>query len=291
MQSHPPHIWPDSATILTRSREIFFSHWEELLRLRSAVLDRFDGEDIHDLRVASRRFRAALELFYPFAPKGAKTELKKSVRSLTRALGELRNINEAQLFLQKHTSADEQTGAIIKRKLAKLGRAERARIGTMLRNFDHEGLDSSVHSIVASLNEAAITKHSSLSMLAYFSEVSIKQFLVIHQLLQEAKTPEYRKTRHALRIAIKKWRYFLEIAATVLARDYSRFLDLLKEYQTLLGQLNDLVEFGALLEEIKLPSTERHYAKNVLKAENRLLLAHLAELLEQKPLTYTFLLA
>jgi CHAD domain-containing protein len=290
MLTRTPHIWPDSATIMTRSREIFFSRWEELLRLRSAVLDRLDGEDIHDLRVASRRFRAALELFYPFAPKGAKTELKKSVRKLTRTLGELRNIDEAQLFLQRHTSETGQPDATIRRKLAKLARGEQEKVCKALKNFDHAGLDRSVRNIVAGLNETVITKHSRLSMLAYFSEVSIKLFLPIHQLLQEAKTPEHRKTRHALRIAIKKWRYFLEIVAPVLERDYSPLLDLLKEYQTLLGQLNDLVEFDGLLGEIKLPHEERRYAETVLKSENALLLERLAQLADRSPLTYTFLI-
>jgi CHAD domain-containing protein len=109
MPPKPARLPPESATILERSRGVFFAQWEELLRLRRAVLKSSDIDDIHDLRVSSRRFRAALELFYPFASKGTKTELKKSVRKLTQALGGLRNVDEALLFFQSRT----QTASLI----------------------------------------------------------------------------------------------------------------------------------------------------------------------------------
>src|SRR5471030_2866655 len=100
MPPKPVQLPPDTATILERFTGVLFAQWEELLRLRRAVLKSSDLDDIHDLRVASRRLRAALELFYPFAQKGSKTELKKSVRKLTLILGGLRNIDEALIFFQ-----------------------------------------------------------------------------------------------------------------------------------------------------------------------------------------------
>src|ERR1039458_8484224 len=96
----PECLPPGSAIILERSRGVFFAQWDELLHLRRTVLKTSDLEDIHDLRVASRRLKAALELFEPVASRTSTTKLKKNVRRLIRRLGGLRNIDEALLFFQ-----------------------------------------------------------------------------------------------------------------------------------------------------------------------------------------------
>lgn len=290
MQSINERLWPDSETILERSRGVFFTHWEELLRLRHSVVKSADPNDIHDLRVASRRFRAALELFYPFAPKGAKTELKKSVRKLTRVLGDLRNIDEALLFFQEHAGNEGSPDNTLCRRLVTLRSQELKRIIKNIKAFDYHTFDRMVREIVAVLNMDAISRRSSLSMLAYFSEVSIKQFLPIHQMLQVSLMPEQHSTRHALRIAIKKWRYFLEIVSTILDREYTPLLEQLKEYQTFLGKMNDINEFVVLTDNLKLPGRVREYVTTTLKSEEKYLLERFSELTDLKPLTYTFLI-
>jgi CHAD domain-containing protein len=289
----PVRLYPDSAAILERSRGVFFAQWEELLRLRSAVIKTADRDDIHDLRVASRRFRAALELFYPFLPKGAKTELRKNVRNLTRTLGGLRNIDEALLFFQSRAHSDSSghsSDSKLLRALAALRSGELKRIAKALKAFDHRHFDQVVRGMIAGLNEDSITSRNSFSLLAYFSEVSIRQYLPIHHLLSDATTSGQRTSRHALRIAIKKWRYFFELSAPILERDYSSILELLKEYQSILGRLNDIVEFEALIRNLKRPKAEREFAGVELLTEEALLLEKLAALIDQKPLTYTFLI-
>lgn len=286
----PTRLWPDSATILERSRGVFFAQWKELLRFRRAVLKSADPDDIHDLRVASRRFRAALELFYPFVPKGPKTELRKNIRKLTRVLGGLRNIDEALLFFTERAQAEVLADAAILKVLSKLRSGELKRIEKMLKAFDQRTLDRMVREMVAGVNETSITERSSISLLAYFSDASIRQFLPIHQLLAVAAVPEHRASRHALRIAIKKWRYFFEIISLILDRDYTTFLDLLKEYQSILGRMNDVAEFELLIGNTKLPTDQREWAMATLLEEDARLFESFTQLVERKPLTYTFLI-
>jgi len=290
MPPKPARLWPDSATILERSRGVFFAQWEELLRLRRAVMKTSDIDDIHDLRVASRRFRAVLELFYPFVPKGPKTELRKSIRTLTRILGGLRNIDEALIFFQARVQADVPADTALLRALSRLRPGELKRIGKALKAFDHRHLDRMVRKMVAGVNEASITERNSISLLAYFSDVSIRQYLPIHRLLAVSTVPEHHASRHALRIAIKKWRYFFETIALILDRDYTPLLELLKEYQSLLGRMNDMAEFELLLGAMKLPPDQLEHATAILKAEDALLLESFTELIERKPLVYTFLI-
>jgi CHAD domain-containing protein len=290
MPAKPERLPPDSATILERSRGVFFAQWEELLRLRRTVLKTSDLDDIHDLRVASRRFRAELELFSPFATKSFITELKKNVRKLTQSLGGLRNLDEAQLFFQSKTSPESSTDTTLYQAISGLRTRELRRIEKTLKLFDYRNLDRLVREVVAGLGEECITDRNRFSLLAYFSDVSIRLYLPIHQLQAVSTEPGHRASRHALRIAIKKWRYFFEIISQVLERDYAHILELLKEYQSILGRMNDIVEFELLLHNLELTPDVREYAEATLLAENDLLLENLTELVERKPLAYTFLI-
>jgi len=285
MPSKPTRLWPDSATILERSRAVFFAQWDDLLRLRRLVIKTADLDDIHDLRVASRRFRAVLELFYPFLHKDSKVELRKRVRKLTEVLGGLRNIDEALLFFQARGQADT---TLIK-TLTKLRPGELKRIEKTLKAFEHRTLDRMVREMAAGVNESAISKRNGITLLAYFSNMSIRLYLPIHRLLAVATAPDRHTSRHSLRIAIKKWRYFFEIISLILDRDCTPLLDRLKEYQSILGQMNDIREFEVLLGSMKLPPDERDHAKATLHAESILLLKNFTELIERKPLAYTFL--
>jgi CHAD domain-containing protein len=290
MTPKPARLPPDSATILERSRGVFFAQWEELLRLRRAVLKTFDMDDIHDLRVASRRFRAAVELFSPFANKSSITELRKDVRKLTQTLGGLRNVDEALLFFQSRAPSESSTDTMLCQAISGLRPRELKRIEKTLKLFDYRNLDRLVRKMVAGLNEDCITDRNRFSLLAYFSDVSIRLYLPIHQLFAVSTAPGDRASRHALRIAIKKWRYFFEIIAQVLDRDYTHILDQLKEYQSILGRMNDIVEFEVLLHNLDLNTVTHKYVEATFLAEDALLLENLTDLIERKPLAYTFLI-
>lgn len=288
MPTKPEIIVPDPATIIERSSGVLSIQWKELLRLRRVVVDTFKPEDIHDLRVASRRFRAALELYFPFAPKTLKTGLRKNVRELTRALGGLRNIDEARFFLLSHYKTDIPDNCMLAEKLSELRTTELKRIARTLADFGHAHLQQTVRDMLAELNQKSLGSKHGFSFLAYFSEVSISLYLPIHQLLTVAGAPEGCESRHTLRIAIKKWRYFLEIMTQVFNCDYMCTLELLKEYQSLLGRMNDLVEFGVLISNLDLTENEATHIKNILRIEGTRLLGSFKELVERKPLAYTF---
>ena len=64
---------------------------EELFAHAPGVLDTADVERVHDMRVASRRLRAALELFSPCFPRRAHRSALRDVKALADALGERRD--------------------------------------------------------------------------------------------------------------------------------------------------------------------------------------------------------
>jgi CHAD domain-containing protein len=63
----------------------------ELAEQSADVLDLDDIERVHDMRVATRRLRAALEVFEPCFPKKRFKETLREVKALADALGERRD--------------------------------------------------------------------------------------------------------------------------------------------------------------------------------------------------------
>lgn len=71
--------------VKVRSKEVFaHSH---------GILDLDDVEGVHDMRVATRRLRAALEVFEPCFPRKRQRKALKKVKALADALGERRDVD------------------------------------------------------------------------------------------------------------------------------------------------------------------------------------------------------
>jgi|SRR5215213_1894643 CHAD domain-containing protein len=64
---------------------------DELFEHAAGVLDTTDIERVHDMRVASRRLRAVLEIYAPCFPRQQFKPLLKEVKALADALGERRD--------------------------------------------------------------------------------------------------------------------------------------------------------------------------------------------------------
>jgi CHAD domain-containing protein len=72
---------------------------EELIEHAQGVLDTGDIERVHDMRVATRRLRAALEIFEPCFPEKSFGQSLAEVKRLADALGERRDRDVAIVSL------------------------------------------------------------------------------------------------------------------------------------------------------------------------------------------------
>ena len=73
----------------------------EVFEHSDGVLDVADIERVHDMRVATRRLRAALEVFAPCFPRKRHRRALKLVKALADALGERRDRDVAIEFLER----------------------------------------------------------------------------------------------------------------------------------------------------------------------------------------------
>lgn len=281
-QSRP--ALPGSRQLLEAYGTCLLARWDELLRSRHQALGCFDLEQIHDLRVASRRLRSAVEQLGPFVGTEPANRLRRPLRRLTRQLGHIRNLDEALVYFSDTDPAGLEP--LFNRLYGKRGQAAEQGL-RLLQRFDCIKMERRVRAAAAALVTPA--NIASQGFLALFSERNLQLYRPIHDLLPLVSRPEMVDERHALRIAVKKWRYFIELLQDTLGSDRSMQLQLLRRYQTLLGDLNDRQVFCELLQEPpELPEECRLRLQQRITREQRKLLQRFCELVQSRPLTYHF---
>lgn len=81
----------------TAAGKVLWTRFEELMSFRDRVLKPAGPSDaeeaVHDMRVASRRLRAALEVFVDVLPRRQYKVMLGSVKLLADALGEVRDVD------------------------------------------------------------------------------------------------------------------------------------------------------------------------------------------------------
>ena len=270
--------------------------WEHLLKNRETCLNGEDVDAIHDLRVSTRRLRAALDLFGTFCPVGDVPRAHSSIRSLTRGIGELRNLDEAILFFSRTPPGKGATGDMFAPLLLHLSdkrEHEATKVRRLLKKLDTTRIEQTIDRLVTCLHEPddGMRKDGApTSIPAYFSGYGLHLYEDIYRHLPGALQLENAQYRHALRIAVKRWRYFLEIAAEIFKQDYEKTLELLKEYQQLLGNLNDLRVFGTLAGEVSLTPAASAMLDTMVGSLTADYLGKLAMMLDNHPIRYEFLM-
>ena len=276
----------DTDAMFDRARRLCLSYWKELRRLRKVVLEQWGRDDIHDLRVASRRFRALLNLLRPLCDVKGSRRLAGKVRSLTALLGTLRNLDEAAVFLEANTTQFDMSAVI--GRLHSMRADEQCAVSKVLKSFKPREFNRIVRKITAGMTVKNLAARKKSSLPAYLADVSIDRFGAIQTFMSAALCCEKDEQLHELRIAIKKWRYFVEIASQILDRNANETVAQLKKYQSLLGKLNDLKVFKELCAETGNSSEEQAAAEHLTALEHDRLLKEFTALAVAEPLDYSF---
>jgi CHAD domain-containing protein len=116
----------------------------ELFAHAEGVLDTRDIERVHDMRVASRRLRAVLEIFAPCFPSSEFDGVLRDVKQLADALGERRDpdvhIDALRAFAKSLTAATKPgVNALIAEQQQRQARGNEA-LAAELRRVEDRGL-------------------------------------------------------------------------------------------------------------------------------------------------------
>jgi CHAD domain-containing protein len=130
---------------------------DELFDHAENVLDTSDIERVHDMRVASRRLRAVLEIFEPCFPQGDFKTVLRDVKALADALGERRDPDvhiEDMEELEKHVQVALRPGleALVERLRARQA-AGNDTLAAALEHVDECRLHERLHSLADGAEE------------------------------------------------------------------------------------------------------------------------------------------
>lgn len=211
-----------------------------------------DPKELHDMRVAGRRMRAAMRVFADALPARLR-ELENELRWITRALGDMRDLDVQLQLLEGWTSAapleDREPLALLGTVLE--GRREKAR-SRMLRVLNSHRYASFVESFTALLQGAPYrrSKAARQPILEAGPDLIRKRYRKVRKVgdeLTESSAPE---DYHKLRKRSKKLRYALDFLSNVYGKPVKKTVASLKALQDVLGDHQDAVVAGSYLREL-----------------------------------------
>lgn len=275
-------LWFASRTILTAAAKLFFANWKKASKT-------LEEEQLHDLRVASRRLREALALFEPCLPSDETRKLSKRVRKVTRMLGPIRNADEAHLFFLELKQSSRLIDTAVLDEL--LGAVEqerepaRSQLATILRHPRERRLTAMLlDALHDRLNLFRGQKANPFLDFRTFAEGALTERAEsLAVLLPAASMEEDPAAQHRLRIAVKKMRYRVELIEPQLP-SASVLRDKLKSHQEVLGKLHDLDVFTGMVRERVVEGAAKEKLLGVMEQLRHELFTRFLGLLQAMPL-------
>lgn len=252
-ESKGPGVEP-SDTMAEAGRKILRQNFRKMRKQEPGVRKGEDIEAVHQMRVATRRMRAALALFAPYYRSKVATTLERGLKRTARALGGVRDLD---VFLDRAN--------------AHIARLPEGRRGEMAPMFDHwharrdkarvdlmKWLDDSAYETFEERFKAFVeTPGAGIAR----DDVDIAHPTLVREIAPALIWEAYARVRayeplvpdapietlHALRIEGKRLRYTLEFFAEDLGPGAGRLISAVTSMQDHLGNLHDAdVDVAAL---------------------------------------------
>jgi CHAD domain-containing protein len=184
------------------------------------------AENIHDLRVAVRRFEQALVTFREALPSRDVKRIRRKLKNLMGHAGDVRDCDVAHKILAK---CQEPGASALKGRLADERKAKLPGLTAALRRWGARRTSSKWRAALLPV-AADGTFHHHLSKLA-------RKFLAHGEAAAKSKTSS--EALHAFRIEGKKFRYTLELLEPIYGALAQDWLEKLKPLQSALGDVHD----------------------------------------------------
>jgi len=206
------------------------------MREQMGPLHAGDVVGVHQMRVGSRRMRAALQLLDPWLDEAGRLELEKAARTITRGLGRARELDVMIGMLAEHAERTEGLWRRTADYAMDQLRAERASLDARCR----EAADIAETNITDEAVQRAIagTRPRACARKVVRNELTMAHDKVCKRYKRWKKSGE-NEALHRVRIAFKKLRYACEIGEPLYGASMTKLLKRLKQAQEHLGQWND----------------------------------------------------
>lgn len=229
------------APALQRIRYLLAAQLREIEMRDPGVRRGDDPEDVHQLRVATRRTRAIIRATRPLLGE-ALAPLGDELRWLARALGEVRDLDVLLDHLRAEAAGlgdDERSAALL---LASLARERETRRIELLRALDSDRYLALLDTFAATV--ASLPELDAPRGLEPLAAAALKK---LRKAATAAPDEPSDDELHALRIHAKRARYAAELVG---GRRVKRYLSALKRVQDVIGEHQDAVVAEAKLRSV-----------------------------------------
>ena len=265
VQPHPrkPPKKPElkiNATMAEGARKTLYFHFKRMVFHEPGTRLGQDPEELHDMRVATRRMRAAIRVFGEYLDKHEIQRFAKELRRVGRTLGAVRDLDVFRQKTDRYIDTlppQQQNGlqpllAVLEGKHQK----DREQLLDFLDSDRYVRFKKRFAAFLKKPGAAALPACSRrgeplpqrirhvLPVVLYQQLAAVRAF---EELLQVPDPPL--EQLHRLRIAFKGLRYALEFFREVLGRDTEQLIEEIKTLQDHLGDLQDAVVTGNLLRD------------------------------------------
>jgi CHAD domain-containing protein len=248
------------ATMAEAARRTIAFHFQRMLDHEPGTRLGEDPEELHDMRVATRRMRAALQLFAAHLDPLVMKPHRRGLRLTGRALGAVRDLDVFHgKTLRYLESLPEVRRGEIDSFLAGLNRARDAARAELIRYLDSKEYRTFCERLGEFLDApgagAASTTGSEGQPLAHQVRHVVPGELYRHYAAVRAfddplsEPDAHLGLYHRLRITGKSLRYTLEFFADVLGNGSKYLIERMKALQDHLGDLQDAVVASGLLND------------------------------------------
>ena len=246
-------------TVVEAARKTLRFHFNRMLRHEAGSIEGTDIRELHDMRVAVRRMRAAVQLFRPYLPKQHAAYLRKDLRRLGRALGPARDYDVMLANLDSYRAATPAQPHDALEPLARRWQEKRERARSALREYlastRYCALKQRIETFLGPAGPPAAGAGATLS--------NLREPLVIAE-VPALLSSRYEKIvsygpsldgtsierLHALRIDCKRLRYALEFLREALCVQAADAIKDLKQAQDHLGDMNDAYVASKVLRKL-----------------------------------------
>lgn len=204
----------------------------------------FDADAVHDLRVALRRCRSLADGLIALDPDSSWKNMKKAGKKVFQALGELRDMQVMQEWIEKLSDPNPPRDPVCDKLLDHVRRREaecKQDAFKDLQQFDRKQWRQWSRSLP---RRAARVRPGSI----VYMHLALEKWNAAYDLHKHALRSRSQVSWHELRIGIKRFRYTVE---NFLPRQHELWGDDLKELQDLLGEVHDLDVLWSTAVEIK----------------------------------------
>ena len=199
-----------------------------------------DIESVHRMRVASRRLRSALVLFGECFDEDDVKKWGRAVRSVTRDLGEARDLDVQLAFLNEFVDAHENLPSLaaLTAELEEQRAEAQPGIVSGLDKMERKGTLEEMRRTYEEIRNAPRCSVPYGTMERAFHHISVRMddLLALQDCVHQ---PDSKERQHQMRIAAKRLRYTMEAFEALYGEALGDRIATVKDLQDRLGELHD----------------------------------------------------